>query len=174
MSKFKIILLSLILTGCAQTYDPTQPLKDNTGLVITKFKMSGSASSAQFLTKNTNKALDNYSFVVKGDEKLFVFPMTAGTHSIDKVMYMQGMDFVDPDLNCLGTLVIQPGAANYIGDIYFDVDGPNEYIIFSTHKSSILVKDEHSKTHKEFTMQYPQVAKELPKEKSIIGPAVCN
>lgn len=174
MSKFTIVILSLVLSACAQTYDPTKPLKDNTGLVIAKFKMSDSSYSAHFLTKNTNKVFDNYSFVVKGDEKLFVFPMTAGTHSIDKVMYMQGMDFVDPDLNCLGTFVIQPGSVNYIGDIYFDIAGANEYIIFSTHKSSILVKDEHTKTFKEFTMRYSQVAKELPKEKSIIGPAACS
>ncbi|WP_419146890.1 hypothetical protein [Pseudoalteromonas 'SMAR'] len=173
MPKYIPVLLSLFLTACAQTYDPTKPLKENTGLVVAKFTMSG-ASSAQFLTKNTNKNLDNYSFVVKNDEKLFVFPMTAGTHSIDKVMYMQGMDFVDPDLNCLGTFVIKPGAANYIGDIYFDVDGPNEYIFFSTHNSSILVKDEFSNTQKEFAKQYPQPAQELPQEKSIIGPAACN
>ncbi|OCQ21159.1 hypothetical protein A7985_11025 [Pseudoalteromonas luteoviolacea] len=173
MSRFLIVILSLILTACAQTYDPTQPLKENTGLVVAKFRMSG-IHSANFLTRNTNRILDNYSFAMKGSEKLFVFPMSAGTHALDQVLYMQGSGLVDPDLDCLGTFTIEPGTVNYIGDVYFDVGGYNNYIIFSTHNSSILVKDERVQTYKEFETRYPNVAKKFTRNESIIGPSACE
>jgi hypothetical protein len=175
MFRFSIVILLMALTACAQKpYDPSKPLEKEAGLVVAKIRMSGEVGTAHFQTRNKNKTLDNYSFVIKGSEKLFVFPMSEGTHSFDKVWYTQGSDLLSPDLNCSGDFIIKSGSLNYIGDIYFDVDGANEYIIFSTHSSSVIVRDNYSQTVSELASLYPKITKKLKLNKSVVGPSSCK
>ncbi|RXE99548.1 hypothetical protein [Pseudoalteromonas phenolica] len=152
-----IIMILTFLSGCvAVKYDPSKPLDAEQGLVLARITKTGYASTAQFLTKNKNKILDNYSFVMRLEENFFLFPMSAGTHLFDEAIYMQGSALVKPDLECIGEFEIKAGMINYIGDLYFDISPANNYIIFSTHGSSYKVEDNFEDTKKNCRIKIPK------------------
>lgn len=170
-----IIIILTFLSGCvAVKYDPSKPLDAEQGLVLARITKTGYASTAQFLTKNKNKILDNYSFVMRLEENFFLFPMSAGTHLFDEAIYMQGSGLVKPDLECIGEFEIKAGMINYIGDLYFDISPANNYIIFSTHGSSYKVEDNFEDTKKIAELRYQNIGDKFQFSKSVVGPSTCQ
>ena len=175
MNKVVVIICALLISACAQmTYDPSKPIKNDEGLVVAKIYMSGSVGSAQIITRNKNRILDNYSFVMKQKETLFVFPMPVGTHTLDQILYGQGSQLVDVDLDCLGEFKIEPNKVNYIGDIYFSADPMDNYIVFSAHNSSFKVQDNYEAIIKEVNNKYDSIKTRFESVNTVVGPSTCK
>ncbi|WP_462160297.1 hypothetical protein [Pseudoalteromonas maricaloris] len=176
MFKTMVVVCSLFLSGCAQlAYDAKKPLPEGHGLALARFSTSGDIGNAQFITRNTQKMLDNYSFVLKDTrEKLIVLPLPVGTHEIDQVLYMQGLKLVDPDLNCLGTFDIAENSLTYIGDIHFHVNDYDNYILFSSHPWRVLVKENFEQALEEIKTRHPEIDTKFAIKSDVVGPFSCE
>ena len=171
-NKILIVLALLMLQACSAVpvYTPGQPLKSNEGLLLINFHISGNIARANFLPELNLP----HSFVVDAPGALVLRPVKAGTYRFNDVLYMQGVKFLQPDIECMGEFTVQPGVVNYIGDIYFHAGGSKEYIIFSSHAYQLQLIDNLDSTLKLAGKQYPQLQQDYKVESQLIGPFTCG
>ena len=100
--------------------------------------------------------------------------MPVGQHAFDKAMYMQGIELVDPDITCLGEFEVKAGTITYIGDIYFDTQDYDNYILFTSHPYRIAMADNMEETVELLFQTYPALKGKYKLAKDISSPFICN
>ena len=182
VSKFKqntlkyvaLLVLGFYLSGCATVFDPAKEIGVDQGIVVTRIHLSGEVPKVNFLTYNKNKTFDLYQFTGEGAKTIAPVTMPVGQHAFDKAMYMQGIELVDPDLTCLGEFEVTTGTITYIGDIYFDTQDYDNYILFTSHPYRIAMADNMEETVELLFQTYPALKGKYKLAKDISSPFICN